>query len=204
MAKPSVTHNSWAGMIQRCTDPNYAKFKYYGGRGIKVCDRWRHSFAAFLEDMGERPPGGTLERKDHNGDYCPENCCWATWTEQQNNRSNSRLLTFRDKTQTVAQWSRELGTPYQTIIDRLRLGWTTERALGTPHQKRWQRGFSAHRMLTVRGMTLSMADWSRRTGLFESTICGRLRRGWDVERAVLTPTSASRANANAHASQGVA
>lgn len=82
----SRTYYVWAAMIQRCTNPNSKDWYLYGGRGIAVCERWRGSFASFLEDMGEKPDGLTLERIDTNGNYEPGNCKWATWLEQSANR----------------------------------------------------------------------------------------------------------------------
>lgn len=77
---------AWVQMKQRCNNPNNRNYKYYGGRGIKVCDRWAKSFIAFIEDMGERPNGLTLDRINVDGNYEPGNCRWATWSEQQLNK----------------------------------------------------------------------------------------------------------------------
>lgn len=87
----SRTYRSWAAMIARCTNPSEPGYANYGGRGIGVCDRWR-KFENFLADMGERPPELSLDRyPDHNGNYEPGNCRWATWVQQQRNKRSTRL-----------------------------------------------------------------------------------------------------------------
>jgi len=84
--KPSATYRSWRLMLGRCYNPSNNKYKLYGKRGVRVCARWRTSFESFLADMGERPQGTTLDRKDSTGHYTPSNCKWSTPTEQNRNR----------------------------------------------------------------------------------------------------------------------
>jgi hypothetical protein len=121
-------------MRDRCNNPKRDHYDRYGGRGIKVCERW-NDFALFLEDMGPRPPGATLDRKDNDGDYEPGNCRWATWTEQQNNRSSVRNITWKGETHNVTEWATILGVNKWTLATRLQRGWSEEQALSVPKQK---------------------------------------------------------------------
>jgi hypothetical protein len=123
------TYRIWNGMMSRCHNPAATGYSRYGGRGIKVCERWME-FENFLADMGEAPTAMTLDRRDNNGPYSPENCRWATRREQNNNSSGNRVVEAFGRAQTVAQWAREVGIKYQTLYRRLTFcGWPAERAL---------------------------------------------------------------------------
>lgn len=122
------TYKLWAGMKDRCNNPNNSAYFYYGDRGIGYCKAWEF-FEAFSKDMGPRPRGATLERLNNNADYSPDNCVWASKTAQANNRRSNKHLTFRGTTKTVSQWSNELGIPYGTLWSRIRLGWPVEEIL---------------------------------------------------------------------------
>jgi len=137
-------------MIERCRNSNDASFADYGGRGIQVCPRWQN-YANFIADMGPRPNGMAIERKDVNGHYAPGNCCWATSVEQSNNRRNNRMLTHAGETWTLAQWARKTGLNKSTIINRLSGGWPLAAALSTPPDR------SANQFVTT-----SRADRGRR------------------------------------------
>lgn len=121
----------WKAMIQRCTNPKAKSYSNYGGRGIRVCERWR-DFQAFYADMGEPPPGGTIERLNNNGDYCPENCIWASQSEQNRNQRRTVILTHAGVTKPLIAWAEELGVHYILIHNRLKRGWSVERAVTTP------------------------------------------------------------------------
>lgn len=124
------TYRSWHGMIDRCYDPKCGRYSSYGGKGITVCDRWRHSFETFLSDMGERPEGRTLDRIDNNGNYEPANCRWSTLVEQQANRTVTRTLTAFGETLPVAEWCRRAGLNPETLSWRLnKMGLSPEAAL---------------------------------------------------------------------------
>jgi hypothetical protein len=132
------TYRSWAMMISRCRNPNVPSYNNYGGRGIKVCDRWL-DFANFLADMGERPSlAYSIDRfPDNNGNYEPSNCRWATRKQQTRNTRRNKLIEFNGKTQTLVEWSEELNISMSLLSARLgHLGWTIQRALTTPVARR--------------------------------------------------------------------
>lgn len=130
--KESLTHNSWRLMLARCYDLKCKSFSDYGGRGIKVCARWRHSFENFLADMGERPEGTTIDRKDNDGNYCKTNCRWAGPLQQSNNSRHNRRIRVGNQVKNISEWSRHSGINAMTIKNRLNAGWDTKRAVSKP------------------------------------------------------------------------
>lgn len=128
----SKTYSAWCSMLARCSNPKRRDFNDYGGRGITVCERWRNSFGAFLEDMGVKPANHSLDRRDNSGNYEPSNCRWATNQEQGNNRRSNVRITFNQTTQTIKQWCQALGYRPTLVNDRLKRGWSVEKALTEP------------------------------------------------------------------------
>lgn len=128
----SREYNSWTNMKYRCYNPNNPSYDKYGGRGIKVCDRWlgRQGFVNFYKDMGTRPHNTTLDRINNNGDYEPNNCRWADRKTQQNNHRRCREFTVNNITLNVTQWSELTGINKNTLTKRLNKGWTPARAVG--------------------------------------------------------------------------
>lgn len=122
-----------SGMKGRCYNTHTARYKNYGGRGITVCDRWMNKETGldnFIHDMGEWPGKGyTIDRIDVNGNYCPENCRWATEKEQSRNRVGTRKVLYNGEMTTVRELSEITNIPYDILIGRVRLGWTVDRVV---------------------------------------------------------------------------
>jgi len=125
--KPTSEYRSWCEMLARCENHGSTIFRYYGGRGIRVCKEW-HYFERFLADMGPSK-GLTLDRIDNEGNYEPGNCRWATWVQQARNRRNNRMVTFRGREMCVAELADIGSLPYKKVIQRLNRGWSPERAI---------------------------------------------------------------------------
>lgn len=125
-------HATWYSMMERCYVREDPAYHNYGGRGIKVCDRW-HDFGNFISDVGDRPDRSTLDRVDNDGDYGPENFRWATLEQQGRNKRNNRVLEYNGCKKCLSEWAEYLNIPYSTLSARVNsLGWDVERALSTP------------------------------------------------------------------------
>ena len=113
------SYQTWDSMKQRCLNKNIPNYKYYGARGITICDRWL-TFKNFLEDMGDRPEGMTLERKDNDKGYTPDNCKWATPKEQNRNSRHNRMIEHQGQVKCLSEWAEKLGISYDTLWSRLK------------------------------------------------------------------------------------
>lgn len=131
----SPEHRIWAAMKTRCYNPKSANYKFYGDRGVVICDRWRKSFLAFLEDMGPKPfPDASIDRyPNQNGPYCKENCRWATKSEQSQNSRKARMLTFNGETMCLTAWARKLGITHSALRLRIEHGWPLEKIFSEEH-----------------------------------------------------------------------
>jgi len=132
-------YNTWLSMKQRCANPKNTSYPDYGGRGIKVCERWLN-FENFCLDVGAKPsPAHQIDRIDNCGDYEPSNVRWATPVENSNNRRSSKLVTHMGITMPLKGWAAHTGIPYTALKQRLNKGWSAQDALSTPLIPRNQR-----------------------------------------------------------------
>lgn len=135
----SATYSTWSSMITRCTNKNELNFKYYGGRGVSVCGRWMCSFESFLEDMGERPPGCSIDRINNSGNYEPGNCRWSTRREQCRNKRSNKLITHCGVTKCLADWLDDFKLNRNIYEGRIRRGWTEIEAITSTRPKHKQK-----------------------------------------------------------------
>lgn len=138
LGSDSKLYNTWASMKDRCSNHKSNNYKNYGMRGIKVCDEWKNDYSTFKQwalENGYDEKGGkncSIERIDVNGNYCPENCKWATAKEQMNNTRRNTVIEYNGKQMTLAQWADYLGMNYSSFMSRWSRGWTMEKIANTP------------------------------------------------------------------------
>lgn len=182
----SRLYRIWILMRERCNNINTPPYKDYGGRGIKVCDEWNdyENFYAWAME-NNYSDDLTIDRIDTNGNYCPDNCRWATRKEQQNNRRNNRLIAFDGKTQTVAQWAEEYNIDNAVLFNRLNYGWDIEKALTTQTYNKSQTAF---------GKTQNISQWAKEYNIAYITLIKRLEYGWTIEEALTKPVRAKKKN----------
>lgn len=138
-------------MKQRCYNPKVRNYNNYGGRGIEVCDRWlgKNGFENFLNDMGKRPEGYSIDRIDNNIGYSPKNCRWASPKEQSHNKRNNKWYEYKGKRKLLKEWSKELGIPMRTLEERVRKGDYGEYLFRAPDTKK---SLAAKKSMESRGL----------------------------------------------------
>lgn len=188
LAGKEKLYSVWSNMRNRCNNPNCKDYIYYGAKGVKVCDDWNNygafrewSYAnGYIEDTGL-----SIDRKDVNGMYSPENCRWATKIEQMNNMSSNHLITYNGETHTIAEWSAITGIPFGVLESRIvPCGWECERALTTPinsHRKQYEHLGKKH----------TLTEWANLYELNNNTLYNRVNLyGWSLAKALGTPAKA--------------
>lgn len=171
-------YRSWRAMWNRCTNEKLERYPRYGGRGIRVCDRWK-SFENFYADMGPRPSAKhSLERDEVDGNYEPGNCRWATTKEQSRNTSTNLFVKYRGERKCVADWCEQLGIPYSTFIQRLRRGIPLEQVFETNPDGFWKKS------IVVDGVSKITTEWMRDAGIPISSFYHFRRKGLTEEEIV--------------------
>jgi hypothetical protein len=158
-------YSTWASMHRRCHDSRDPNYCHYGGRGIRVCDRW-NDVRMFLVDMGHPPLGMSIGRVDNDGDYTPDNCRWETQEQQNENTRRNVYVTWQGRSQTIKAWARELNMDPRRISERLRRGWSVERTMQTPCPVGYEQGRRAH-------MERARADWAAKGSAYRAAAKAR-------------------------------
>jgi hypothetical protein len=184
----------WSGIKQRCCNPKSTSYHYYGGRGIKMCERWLHSFEAFVEDMGVRPEGHSIDRIDNDGHYGPSNCRWADKKTQNRNTRYNRYLTGPDGcSMTMEDWANKSGIPQYVIQKRIGRGWPEDKAVSTPlrctqGERHYRAKLTDEDICKIRilgGQGRTNTEIARQFGVHSATISkiilGHRRRGVDSQ-----------------------
>jgi hypothetical protein len=183
--KMTREYSIWRNMKTRCYNPRYNRYSDYGGRGITMDDRWlgAEGFKNFLNDMGECPtPEHSIDRIDNDGSYHPGNCRWATRFEQARNKRNNTIIEFQGERLTLSQWAERLGHDSKDYLlcSRLMKGWGVEDAITTPRRK-------FENVIEWNGRCMNVSQWAKEYGIASNVVRERLRRGWEMKRALTDP-----------------
>lgn len=176
------TKSSWLNMLQRCNNPKCPKYDSYGGRGITIHPNWL-VYANFLRDMGPRPDGTTLGRKDNNGNYTPDNCSWQTSQEQAWNKQNTIYITYNGKRQNLEQWSKELGIPLATLAIRRKRNPDDYTYILSPADARSP-------TIEYMGERLTLVQWGKKLGIQIGTLNKRIQKHGNNPEELFAPVRA--------------
>ena len=175
-------YSVWKNIRRRCNNKKRDDYERYGGRGIRVCERW-DDFELFLEDMGHRPSDKhSIDRIDNDKDYNPENCRWVTSTEQQRNKGNNYYIEYNGETMCMSAWAEKLGFSRDLLKNRIYRGWSIEKAFTTPKKEQPNK-----RYIDYIGEKYRLSELARKFSISSKTLTFRLKSGWSVDDAVNTP-----------------
>lgn len=181
----TTEYEIWKGIIKRCENTSDHAYADYGGRGIRVCDRWRHSFENFYADMGPRPSlEYSIDREDNNGHYEPSNCRWATRIEQNNNRRSNRKVTYQNQEMTLSEIARLTGMPYHRLFARVH---KCDMSLTTAVTKEKHEPA----LIEFRGRKMTLVQWAEELNVNYATLYVRIERGWSIDKAFTTPVQSN-------------
>ena len=181
--KKNENYRLWSiyhGMKKRCYNENCKRYKDYGGRGIKICEKWLETFDNFADWAYKNgyAENLTIDRIDNNSDYCPENCRWITNKKQCNNTRRNINIEYKGETKTLTEWCEYLGLNYYTVQKRLKNGWNVEKAFEEKSQQE-----------------NSFSEICRQHNINAVTVYSRVKSGWTLEKALNTPTKGRGAGA---------
>jgi hypothetical protein len=190
MANKTPIYRIWRAMRSRCYYPKNKAYKYYGARGITVCDEWKNNYLTFHNWAVKNGyfKGMTIERIDVNLAYCPENCTLIPFSEQNKNKRNTVFMTWKGETKTMLEWAedervKKQNITYRMIKRRKGLGWSTHKMLTTPPKANGRNWY-----LTYNGKTKSLKEWSKESGIRYETLIYRIDKlKWDPQKALTTP-----------------
>lgn len=169
-------YQTWSRMCRRCDNPKIERYKNYGGRGIRVCERWK-KFENFYADMGDIPgPGYSLGRIDNDKNYGPDNCRWETEEQQQNNTSRTIWIEHAGNRMSLSQWAVKLCVPYSLLMNRYKAGWSDEEIISDRKDQR--------QLVTHAGVTKLTTEWMKDLGIPISSFYHFLRKGMSREEVV--------------------
>ena len=179
--KESRIGSIWHNMKTRCNNPNYDKYKFYGEKGITVCDEWTKSYEIFKEWAVKNgyEENLTLDRIDNKKGYSPDNCRWVSQKEQANNRTSNIFIEYNGKTLTIAELAEKTDIKYETLRRRIRRGWSIEQALNEPTRKT-----HIPKLITYKGKTKRLYEWAEELNIPYKTLHARIARGWNVDKAL--------------------
>lgn len=171
----------WSNMKTRCYNSNATHFKYYGNKGIKICEEWRDNFKNFYHWSMENGYSDdlTLDRIDVNGNYEPGNCRWATAKEQANNTTRNVIISINGESKTLMEWCEYYEINYKTVRDRLKRGWLIEKALKYPVINKFK-----GELIEIDGQLKNLNEWCKYFNINRSTVRYRIKKGYTVEKAL--------------------